>query len=169
MPTKLHVAATVLLCHVPLRHSPWVSRLFAELDAAEIAGIMRLLRAQVVEPGAVIWLRGDPAHSMCFITRGTVAVEIDRKERRVTLGPGHFIGERAALRRSRRAANVTAITRVNLLVLDGTDLHRLMERDPRIAERIHAVVRERVGADIMTGKDDMVTEEVAQGTEQPPG
>ena len=106
---------------------------------------------------------------MCFITRGTVAVKIDRKERRVTLGPGHFIGERAALRRSRRAASVTAITRVNLLVLDGTDLHRLMERDPRIAERIHAVVRERVGADIVTGKDDMVTEEIAQGTEQPPG
>jgi voltage-gated potassium channel len=141
--------------------------LFAELDAAEIAGIMRLLRAQVVEPGAVIWRRGDPAHSMCFITRGTV--EIDHKEGRVTLGPGHFIGERAAVRRSRRAANVTAITRVNLLVLDGTDLHRLMERDPRIAERIHAVVRERVGGDIVTGKDDMVTEEIAQGTEQPPG
>lgn len=139
--------------------------LFAELDAAEIAGIMRLLRAQVVEPGAVIWRRGDPAHSMCFIARGTV--DIDRKDGRVTLGPGHFFGERAALRRSRREANVTAITRVNMLVLDGSDLHRLMERNPRIAERIDAVVRERVGDYAIKG--DMVAEEVKQATEPPPG
>jgi voltage-gated potassium channel len=141
--------------------------LFAELDAAEIAGIMRLLRAQVVEPGAVIVRRGDQAHSMYFIARGTV--EIDLKDRRVTLTSGHFFGEIAVLRRARRTATVTAITRVNLLVLDSVDLHRLMENDPRLAESIYAVVRERVGADIITRKGDMVTEEIAQGTEQPPG
>jgi CRP-like cAMP-binding protein len=73
------------------------------------------------------------------------------------------------LRRARRTATVTAITRVNLLVLDSVDLHRLMENDPRLAESIYAVVRERVGADIITRKGDMVTEEIAQGTEQPPG
>jgi voltage-gated potassium channel len=133
--------------------------LFAELDAAEIAGIMRLLRAQVIEPGAVIWRRGDAAHSMCFIARGTV--DIDRKERRVTLGPGHFFGERGVLRRSRRSANVFAITRVNLLVLDGDDLHDLMERNPRVAESIHAVVRERHGADAL--KSDMVPDDMTRG------
>lgn len=131
--------------------------LFAGLTAAEIAGIMRLLRAQVVDPGAVIWRRGDPAHSMCFIARGTV--DIDRKEGRVRLGPGHFFGERAVVRRSRRAANVVAITRVNLLVLDGADLHRLMDRNPHISDRIHAVLRERVsGAEIK--KSDMIPEEI---------
>jgi voltage-gated potassium channel len=135
--------------------------LFAELTAAEIAGIMRLLRAQVIEPGAVIWRRGDPAHSMCFIARGTV--DIDRKEGRVRLGPGHFFGERAVVRRSRRAANVVAITRVNLLVLDGADLHRLMDRNPHISDRIHAVLRERVGAEVK--KSDMIPEEVPSGTD----
>lgn len=138
--------------------------LFAGLDAAEIAGVMRLLRAQAVEPGAVIWRRGDPAHSMCFIARGVV--DIDRKDGRVTLGPGHFFGERAVLRRSRRSANVVALTRVNLLVLDGADLHDLMARDPRVAERIHAVVRERGGAYGVAG--DMVAEELAQAKERPP-
>lgn len=133
--------------------------LFAELDAAEIAGITRLLRAQVVEPGAVIWRRGDPAHSMCFIARGTI--DIERKEHRVTLGPGHFFGERAVLRRSRRSSNVFAISRVNLLVLDGDDLHDLMERNPHIAERIHAVVRERHGADAL--KSDMVPDDITRG------
>lgn len=139
--------------------------LFAELDAAEIAGIMRLLRAQAVEPGAVIVRRGDPAHSMYFITRGSV--DIDLKDRRVTLGPGHFFGEIAVLRRARRSATVSAITRCNLLVLDGSDLHDLMERNPHIETSIYAVVRERVGADLVTRKGDMVTEEIAQGAEQP--
>jgi voltage-gated potassium channel len=140
--------------------------LFAELDAAEIAGIMRLLRAQVVEPGSIVVRRGEPAHSMYFIARG--AVDIDLKNRRVKLGPGHFFGEIAVLRRSRRSATVTALTRVNLLVLDGGDLHGLMERNPHIADSVHAVVRERIGADIFSRKGDMVAEELAQGTEQPP-
>lgn len=140
--------------------------LFAELDAAEIAGIMRLLRAQVVEPGSIVVRRGEPAHSMYFIARG--AVDIDLKNRRVTLGPGHFFGEIAVLRRSRRSATVTALTRVNLLMLDGGDLHGLMERNPHIADSVHAVVRERIGADIFSRKGDMVAEELAQGTEQPP-
>jgi hypothetical protein len=40
-----------------------------------------------------------------------------------------------------------------------------MERNPRIAERIDAVVRERVG----DYANDMVAEEVKQATEPPPG
>lgn len=140
--------------------------LFAELDAAKIAGIMRLLRAQVVEPGTVIARRGEPAHSMYFVARGTV--EIRLKDRRVTLAAGHFFGEIAVLRRAKRSATVTALTRANLLVLDGTDLHRLMAHDKRIAESIHAVVRERLGTDLVTGKGDMVTEEIAQSTTPPP-
>jgi voltage-gated potassium channel len=38
--------------------------LFAELRAGEIADIMRLLRAQQVEPGAIVARRGEPAHSL---------------------------------------------------------------------------------------------------------
>lgn len=54
-----------------------------------------------------------------------------------------------------------AVTRVNLLVLDGDDLHDLMERNRRIAERIHAVVHERHGADAL--KSDMVPDDIARG------
>ncbi|MDC7787196.1 cyclic nucleotide-gated ion channel [Rhodoplanes sp. TEM] len=137
--------------------------LFAGLDAAAIADIMRYLRAQTVDAGDVIVRVGDPAHSMYFIARG--AVDIDLKGRHITLGVGHFFGEIALLRRAHRSATVTALTRANLLVLDGEDLRRLMERDPRIAERIQEVVRERVGADIVGRRGDLVGEEIAQGRE----
>ena len=58
--------------------------------------------------------------------------------------------------RSRRCAaragprRLTALTRTSLLVLDAHDLHALMEREPRIAERIHEVVRSRLGGELLT-------------------
>ncbi|MFL9825228.1 cyclic nucleotide-gated ion channel [Rhodoplanes sp. SY1] len=140
--------------------------LFAGLDAAAIADIMRFLRAQTVDAGDVIVRVGDPAHSMYFIARG--AVDIDLKGRHITLGVGHFFGEIALLRRAHRSATVTALTRADLLVLDGGDLRRLMDRDPRLADRIHEVVRERVGADIVGKRGDLVGEEIAQGQERTP-
>jgi len=132
--------------------------LFAELHARDIADIMRLLRAVQVEAGAVIARRGEPAHSMYFVAAGEVEIGLQHKH--VRLGTGHFFGEIAALRRARRSATVVATTRTSLLVLDARDLHALMERDPRIAERIHEVARSRLGRDIVTPKGDLVIEEL---------
>jgi voltage-gated potassium channel len=132
--------------------------LFAELHARDIADIMRLLRAVRVEAGAIIARRGEPAHSMYFVAAGEV--EIGLRHKHIRLGAGHFFGEIAALRRARRSATVVATTRTSLLVLDAHDLHALMEREPRIAERIHEVARSRLGRDIVTPKGDLVIEEL---------
>jgi voltage-gated potassium channel len=132
--------------------------LFAELHARDIADIMRLLRAVQVEAGAIIARRGEPAHSMYFVAAGEV--EIGLRHKQIRLGAGHFFGEIAALRRARRSATVVATTRTSLLVLDARDLHALMEREPRIAERIHEVARSRLGRDIVTPKGDLVIEEL---------
>jgi voltage-gated potassium channel len=138
--------------------------LFAGLDASAIADIMRLLRAQTVDPGDVIVRRGDNAHSMYFIAGGKV--DIDMAGKHISLGVGQFFGEIAVLRRARRSATVTATTRANLLVLDASDFHMLMEHDPRIAERVHAVVRERVGLEAVSPKGDIVAGELSGATEE---
>ncbi|HZS63823.1 MAG TPA: cyclic nucleotide-gated ion channel [Xanthobacteraceae bacterium] len=132
--------------------------LFAELDAAAINEIMGLLRAEVAEAGQIIVRAGDTAHSMYFIAAGEV--EIVLKHERLRLGVGQFFGEVAVLRRARRSATVTALTRTNLLVLDAHDLRALMQREPRIAERIKAVVEKRVGHEIVSPRGDIVTEEI---------
>ena len=132
--------------------------LFAELDATEISEIMELLRAQVAEAGQVIVRAGDPAHSMYFIAAGEVEVAL--KKQHLRLGAGQFFGEVAVLRRARRSATATALTRVNLLALDAQDLHALMQRDPRIAARIKDVVESRLGGEIVSPKGDIVTEEI---------
>jgi voltage-gated potassium channel len=132
--------------------------LFAELDAAEIGDIMRLLRAQQVEPGGLIARRGDVADSMYFVAEGEVEIELPHE--RVRLGVGHFFGEIAVLRRSRRSANVTAVSRTSLLVLDAHEFHALMDRDPRLSRRVQEVVRSRLGREIVSPHGDIITEEV---------
>ncbi len=138
--------------------------LFAELDAAEISDIMGLLRARIFEPGQVIVHAGDPAHSMYFIAAGDVEVALKREKLR--LGPGQFFGEVAVLRKARRSATATALTRTNLLVLDAQDLHALMERDPRVAARINEVVEKRVARNTVTPKGDIVRDEIEPAAEE---
>jgi voltage-gated potassium channel len=135
--------------------------LFSELEAGDIADIMQLLRAQTVEPGATVVRRGDPAHSMYFIAAGEVEIEL--KDQTVRLGVGHFFGEIAVLRRARRSASVTALTRANLLVLDGHDLHALMEREPRVAARMREMIRAKLGREVVGARGDIVTEEIDEG------
>jgi len=118
--------------------------LFAELDASEIADVMELLRARVAEPGEVIIREGEHAHSMYFIAEGKVDVALKKREP-VRLGQGQFFGEVAVLRRAPRSATATAVGRTSLLMLDADDLHALMQRDKRIAERIKDVVEKRIG------------------------
>jgi voltage-gated potassium channel len=135
--------------------------LFAELDAAEIADVMELLRAEVAEPGHVIVRAGEPAHSMYFIAAGEVEIAIKGKKETLRLGVGQFFGEVAVLRRAHRSATATALARTNLLALSAQDLHALMQRDSRIAARIKDVVEKRVGREVIGRKGDIVSEEIA--------
>jgi voltage-gated potassium channel len=132
--------------------------LFAGFEAGHIADIMELLKAQSVDAGAVIARRGDEAHSMYFIASGEVEIELPDKS--VRLGVGHFFGEVAVLKRAHRSATVTAISRCDLLVLEARDLHALMEREPRIAQRVNEVMNRRVGREIVGKSGDIIREEV---------
>jgi voltage-gated potassium channel len=120
--------------------------LFADLNAVEIADIMRLLKAQTFNTGDMIIRKGEEGHSMYFIAAGEVEIELPND--RVRLAAGEFFGEIAVLKRSRRSATATAISRTNLLILDAHDLHALMERDSRIAEQVRAAARKRGGEEI---------------------
>lgn len=134
--------------------------LFAGLDANQIAEIMKLLQAQHIEAGTIIARRGEPAHSMYFIAAGEV--EIQTKSETIRLGPGHFFGEVAVLRRAKRSANVIAVTRTSLLALDARDVHILMEREPKIAARIRHMAREHRTRHPLETAGDLLVEELAE-------
>jgi voltage-gated potassium channel len=119
--------------------------LFSRLTAGDIAHVMQLLRAQQAERGDVILRRGEPAHAMYFIAEGEVEIELghDGHSRLVRLGPGHFFGERAVLRQTKRTSTVVATSRTKLLVLAAADLRALIAREPVIAEHINQVALHR--------------------------
>ena len=108
--------------------------LFSHLSAAEIADIMRLLKARTIEADEILVRRGDAASSMYFITTGEVEIELPTQ--RVRLADGTFFGEIALLHRTKRSGTVTATRKTRLLVLDAQDFHALIERVPTLAAHV---------------------------------
>ena len=131
--------------------------LFSTLTAPEVAEVMTMLRARKVDAGSVIARRGEPAHAMYLIAEGEVELKLN--DRRIQLGEGQFFGEIAALRRARRSATVTALVATRLLVLDASDLHSLMDRQPLLAQRIHEAARTRLGHELQASDGDLIAEE----------
>jgi CRP-like cAMP-binding protein len=60
-----------------------------------------------------------------------------------TLGPGEFFGEKALLSASSSEVTVTALDDVQLIVLDGPALQRLVDQAPQAAREIGAVLEAR--------------------------
>jgi voltage-gated potassium channel len=133
--------------------------LFSHLGAAEIADIMRLLRAQTIESGEVLVRRGDAASSMYFITAGEV--EIDLPSQRVRLSDGTFFGEIALLRRTKRSGTVTATRKTKLLALDVQDFHGLIERMPALAAHLKQTAQARLADTTEAQKGDVAADEIA--------
>lgn len=138
--------------------------LFASLDASAIGDIMRYLRAQSAPAGALIARRGDAAHCMYFIASGEVEIELPHGS--VRLGEGHFFGEMALLRKTRRTANVRAAAPVKLLILDAGDLHNFTRRNPEIGRRIEEVASSRAEFSAQR-QGDIVASELEE-SEAPP-
>jgi voltage-gated potassium channel len=134
--------------------------LFSHLGAAEIADIMRLLRAQTIESGEILVRRGDAASSMYFITAGEVEIELPSQ--RVRLSDGTFFGEIALLHRTKRSGTVTARRKTKLLALDAQDFHALIERVPALAAHIHRTAKARLADTEQARKGDLAAGEIAQ-------
>ncbi|MGC2778954.1 MAG: cyclic nucleotide-gated ion channel [Bradyrhizobium sp.] len=129
--------------------------LFSHLNAAEIADIMRLLRARTIESGEVLVRRGDAASSMYFITAGEVEIELPTQC--VRLADGTFFGEIALLHRTKRSGTVTAARKTRLLVLDAQDFHALIERMPALAAHVRTTAKAR-----MADTGDLAIAELSQ-------
>jgi voltage-gated potassium channel len=138
--------------------------LFSHLAAAEIADIMRLLRAQTIEPGEILVRRGDTASSMYFITAGEVEIELP--SRRVRLSDGTFFGEIALLRRTKRSGTVTATRKTKLLALDAQDFHALIERAPVLAAHVRKTAKSRLADTGEALRGDLADDEIAQAAHE---
>ncbi len=114
--------------------------LFRDLDADDVAQIMRFLRSHTAQPGEIIVRRGELGHTMYFIASGQI--ELDRpKHPRALIGEGDFFGELAAVKPARRTMTARATVRTDLLVLDAGDLRLLMAERPELGRRVDEASR----------------------------
>ncbi len=109
--------------------------LFAKLDAAEVATVMRLLKSRSVRAGEVIMAPGDRAQAMFFIDQGQVEIRASREEIR-HMGDGDFFGEKDLLAGGRRQILAKATADTRLLVLDRDDLLHMFSLHPNIGEHL---------------------------------
>lgn len=114
--------------------------LFSRLEPSAVAEVMKAVRSETYEPGAIICRAGEPADAMVVVAEGELAVQFPDRE--LTLKAGGWYGDHALFDRQPRNATVRARERVKLLMLDAEDLHLLMTRNPAIAAVVEEAARQ---------------------------
>jgi CRP-like cAMP-binding protein len=117
--------------------------LFASLTKREREVVGRFMDRVDVEAGRVLASEGSFAHEFFVIDSGSATVSRGDAPIR-TLGPGDFFGEIALLEADRRTATVKAETEMRLIVMHARDFHSMMAEAPDVAERVRAVMQERL-------------------------
>jgi len=124
------------------------NRLFAILDAAEMAEILASARICRVNTDDRIFAKGDPGDSMYAILRGRVAVITESEEAKVMLlnilDAGALFGEIAMLDGGERTATVVAQEPTDLLRVDRSVFMPFLESRPGLCIRLMQVLCERV-------------------------
>ena len=120
--------------------------LFEGLSAKEREQIARWADEIDVPAGRHLLDQGRFAYEFFVIADGTAEVRQDRHPI-ATLGRGDVVGEIALLEGSRRSATIETLTPVRALVMDPRAFASMMHSVPKVAERIRAIERRRLGDD----------------------
>jgi CRP/FNR family cyclic AMP-dependent transcriptional regulator len=106
-----------------------------ELGLENALKVVNFMAAQRLKAGTVLFKEGTRSHkSLVLILQGDVLVENesagDSSLVVTVLGAGHLVGELGVLDGKPRSATCTAVTEVDVAVLDQEDLERIMRDDP---------------------------------------
>lgn len=115
---------------------------FAHADQSFALQLSKVMTLQVCLPGEFIIRQGDIGTEMYFLTSGSVEVSTGGTVHKV-LTSGQFFGEMALIEKSRRTANVKAITYCDFLVLCKRDLDAVLEDCPEIKRSMVTIVHNR--------------------------
>jgi CRP-like cAMP-binding protein len=121
-----------------LRSAP----LFADLDDADLRGILAIGRTERFDAGAPIVREGDAGDGMYLVLEGAAEVDVGGRFHR--MGPGDFFGEMALLSRRKRIATVRAAEPVRALVIPPDEFRSFVLEHPRVALSMLEAVVERL-------------------------
>ena len=115
------------------------------LGADDLDAIASVASEIEVDAGRVLTAEGDFGHAIFAIEQGMAEVSRDGEVLRA-LGPGDIFGEVAVLASGRRTADVVSTTPMSLIAIFKRDVWALERRSPEAAERLRALVAERLAA-----------------------
>ncbi len=127
--------------------------MFSGLDQDEQVLLAARLSTARIPAGRDVFRQGDRGDRLYLIARGTVAVsgatETGAAEQLLAvLQDGDYFGEIALIRSSPRTATVRTRTDCVFLTLDRDSFLDLLARQPELREKVEAVVRDRLAAQV---------------------
>jgi CRP/FNR family transcriptional regulator, cyclic AMP receptor protein len=117
--------------------------LFAGFDRKQLRRVGQLCTGIDVEPGAVLCREGAAGGEFFIVVEGEAVVRVGVAEVD-TIGPGDFFGELALLGGGPRTADVTAKTRMSLLVLSGAEFAAVLREEPQVAVKMLPAIGARI-------------------------
>ena len=116
---------------------------FGPLPFATVEHLASVLRPATYEPGDVIIREGDPGESFYLIAEGHARASRDGRQLS-EMGAGDSFGEIALLRQIPRTATVTAISHLQVWILDREEFLAAVTGSPESVESADAVVSARL-------------------------
>lgn len=114
--------------------------LFKGVSEASLENLATKLKSRQLDPGQVLFEKGDPGNSVFIVTSGDLKViSTDREGNEVILnqvGAGSVIGEMSLLDSGPRSAGVVALTEARLLALDRADFMDVLNTQPEMGLEI---------------------------------
>lgn len=127
-----------------------VLRPFRQFGLAEVEEVAKQLRQRSVKRyacGERVMVEGEPFAGLYLILDGEAALTVrdvrGQEQTVVRLARGTFFGEKSLLSCQTSDVTVTALTDLEVLVLDSDQLHAILERTPRLAREIGQVMESR--------------------------
>jgi voltage-gated potassium channel len=108
--------------------------LFSGLNQRELGKLWDEMRLVKHAAGHVIMTEGRPGLGFQLLLDGEVIVE--RKGKKVALGPGSFFGEMSLIDGGLRTATVTAATPVTTAALNSSTFKSMVTKNPDLAWRL---------------------------------
>ena len=122
--------------------------LFRELDAETLCMLAGLAQIRRCVAGDKIVQQDLPAHGVYVIVKGRASVSVAARDGRVLIlreiGEDEIIGEVSLLDGGLPSATVTAVTNLELIVVDRQSFLNLLEEHPKIAVALLPVLASRL-------------------------
>jgi CRP-like cAMP-binding protein len=131
-----------------MKHHTWTTHLrqvplFADFDDKDFDRLLPLATELYVPAGTVLMRQDSIGHEMVVVLAGVL--EVTRDDQHVAeITAGGFAGEMALLTRAPRNSTVTALTDVNILVIDGRGFSTLLREVPSLAVKMLPIVADRL-------------------------